>query len=598
MDPPPPNHLSGKDSASSPNKRAREEKLNSDHLLLQGAIPLSNLLDLGADLWEDDDYDEFFPMFDEDDDDGEAMDSKTPEAREKRLRGVAAAADGMPEVYDSNNESGFDDDIYARFLDPSAVGFGEDDDDDDDEDEYDFLDDVDGNVELLRKDKEDELEVGLADEDEVQYLRGEGGAAFFDVTQGRKQTKRLRPLSPMSSPAKGTRSARAQYQSRHPVLTMNVPQCELFLEASEPTAQQRQKIQMQLDSLQQLVMEGIGMANLDGNNDLLQLYRSIALELEMQFLATDFDTAIVTKTSHLKDLSQIHNAFGMQATPRILLRNVTKTSAMRQKGSKVSKKSGVFFSERQDELIAWGLGRVYAPATYDGSNFRLEKIRAHYFPLWSNVALASRVSSRSRSTATENPIKRLLRTLRTELPWSNQEHCYLIMWSRRYPGDADFVLAQTNVKESQLKHRLAEHMCEERTRLRMRYLTREAEDELLKENGVDLDAVDLDEVVVPNDFDKEEIDSSLESDEEEDLAENDLHGPGHPRGAKLVGNWRQEEDAALLGDLRAHLTHAGPPPDVLVNVLIERLARPGLEILDRFKDWQSAYRSKHWLNNK
>ena len=208
---------------SEPSSPAKKPALNPDDILTSGFLPLPDLLGFGADLWEDDDHDEFLPVFDDDDDDDDDKAGKAPFAasqRPKRRRPGETASPAPPEVYDSNNESGVEDDIYARFLGAVQVAGGEGEqegDDDDDEDEYDFLSDVDGNVELLRKDQEDELNVGRADDEEVEFLQAEGSVAYPYLEHSRSKRSK-HSNADVSSPAKNTRGAVAEFGTQHPSL--------------------------------------------------------------------------------------------------------------------------------------------------------------------------------------------------------------------------------------------------------------------------------------------------------------------------------------------------------------------------------------------
>jgi hypothetical protein len=435
------------------------------------------------------------------------------------------------------------------------------------------------NVDLLRKDREDELEVGAADNEEVEYLAGAGGASFVDMAKGtaeakRKRAKKKQPQKLLSSPAKGTRSAAASFRFKHPVLTMNVPDASVTLRDDEPTAAQMERIQSQLNTLQQLVVEGIGLATASRNADLASLYQSISLEMEVQYTGTRLTLPLLERTRNLTHLQDIARALGPLADPRYTVAAVPEASA------KVQKRSNAFFSPAVDSLLAWGLGRMYKPETYAGEPFAFSTLVTHYFPLFSGTALSLRHRNKDIATARDNPLKAWTRALKSKMPWSTVEQCRLLQWSRRYPRDEGFEEAAANVGESQLRHREPQDMKAERLRLRLVYPNREAEDAVMREHKFHILNQDEEEVVDVRAFDVEDIDSG--SDEELGVI-----GPPHPR--QNPGDWSEDADRVLLRLAAAELKSgtSGEPSDALLAAAARALPREG--VAERFKAWWSVY---------
>ncbi len=280
-------------------------KMDLDELLLGGnVVPLQDLLSWGPDLWEDDGGEDFVPNVEEaEDEEGDRRDAEEEDEDERREHKRSKTKKREAEV------GAEVDDAYRRLLENKNLPL----EDEADDDSYDFLADVDVNVEQLKEDREDELEVGAADRDEVEFLAGEGGASFVDVAKGsaaarrkkaKKQTQKL-----LSSPAKGTRSAAASYRFKHPVLTMNVPDAAVSVNAeTEPNAAQMARIQEQLNLLQQLVLQGIGLATAARNSDLVSLYQSICLEMEVQYTGTPLTLPLLDRASNLTHLTDIAKA--------------------------------------------------------------------------------------------------------------------------------------------------------------------------------------------------------------------------------------------------------------------------------------------------
>ena len=311
----------------------------NDALDLGDVVPLKELLSWGPSLWEDEEEEEFVPNANEVEEN--EVDKRHVVKEEKPKKRLVEEREELEEA---------DEDLYAQLLVQNEL-FG----DDVEDDSYDFLADIDGNVELLKKDREDELEVGAADRDDLDFLNADGGASFVMMAKAKQPKKRKKDKDPQSSPAKGTRAATASFRFKHPVLTMNVPESQVqLLGETEPTEEQLAKIQDQLNVLQQFLLEGLGLAHLTKNTDLVALYQSILLEMEVQYTLTGFSLNMLAAASGMSKLSDISGA--IKALPgyrqELAPSGVVSTPARAQKGS------NAFFGPAIDEIILWGLKRM------------------------------------------------------------------------------------------------------------------------------------------------------------------------------------------------------------------------------------------------
>jgi hypothetical protein len=197
----------------------------TDAFDLGAVIPLQDLLSWGPALWDDNDEgEEFVPNANEIEE--EDVDRRWAVKEDNPV--TAPAPSKKRQVLEEPDE-----DIYKKLLEQNDLF-----DDVEDDDSYDFLADIDGNVELLKKDREDELEVGAAEGEDLEFIQNEGARPFLSEPSTKKRKKN----APMSSPAKGTRSSTATFRFKHPILSMNVSDTQLVLKEQEPTEQQLCKV--------------------------------------------------------------------------------------------------------------------------------------------------------------------------------------------------------------------------------------------------------------------------------------------------------------------------------------------------------------------
>lgn len=619
----------------------KRPKLDVDQVLLgDTVVPWQDLLAFGPEFWDEDD-DEFFPA----DDVAEEEPTSTPVAssitdgviRARRKRAATRVQEEEDEDEDDEEEQDDDDDdddemqpqqpqqqpqqaqqqniyVSSTFLDKFKTFF-----DVDDDDEYDFLDDVDRHADELRKDREDEEQVGRVDEDEVDFLKRNGGAPFLDA-----------PAPNNRNGLKDTRSVVHILKGKRPVSRMNVPAPTLLIDPLNDDVDEATvaTVQWQMDAHQRLLLQGAALARRSGNGDLVLLYESMASEAQLLCMGSRLQTSILERAVHQGSLrvmaeeeckNLLVSSFAENYSGGVLAsqhRDVVCNSGWSLAPPRAVRinKAGAFHSDAQDRLMAWALSRLYTPDSYHpDTGIRWQPIQEHYFPLWSLEVLRNRMRSRTANNASENVLKEWMRNLKTHAPWTDEERCLLLLWSRMHPEDKTFALAQQHVTVSMLKMRNAVDMAAERERLRASLPTREMEDAFLVRNGRMSKPDATKQQQGRSKFDKEEIDSSdSEEDEndEEDVEEDDdnnnndeaeenksrrallqsLQQPWkHPRADKSC-DWTQDEDRLLLSSLREYLKPKSPtPPQEVVQAVAEKIQRQVNAVDARFKIWAKAY---------
>jgi hypothetical protein len=569
-------------------------------------LPLDELYALGPSLWDVDDDEDFVPELTPNATPGrDELVTPAMEGRSKRPRRGLLTDDG--EVFDNVEEQQqADQALYASFLRATTAGDDLGDPADEKDDSYDFLDDVDTNAAELQLDREDERGLGEVSIEEVADLKREAWQEFLEMdllnTVDNQLFSGVGALSldgmalihekpprndedddyddevndnaNISSPAKNTRTAHSLLQKAYPVLNMTVPAPNLELRALEPTAQQVATIQTQLNAHLQLLMQGAELAQTHDLKDLVHLNKRMLQQVQVQFMGTQFQTAIITRAEEVqgKGMAAVEKAMGDLLDKALVIRDRGKK---KHKRSGRRTKSGWWMGDAQDQLLALGVERM----NMERGARAMSLIQQYFFPMFDATYVERRWKSRTIRHVAENSCKELYRRHRSSLvPWSEKERAELRQWAQLHPEDLTFDAAMLGC--ASLHWRLPEHIQAEWARMRAQ--------------GGQQDEVDI--FQEPADaFDHENIDSdemvqSGGEDEEDGTAIVDkrtlVHTYKHPRMAVQGTGWTEEQDQRLLAVLRDGLRPSCTPNEEQVNDCARGLGKTVADVLARLHAWK------------